>query len=68
MATITRGHAPRHFGVASWFTRLADELRRARLERQTYAQLSDLTDRELDDLGLNRASLRDVARRAADAH
>jgi len=67
MATIARGHAPQHFAVASWFTRLADDLRRARLERQTYAELSELSDRELDDLGLTRANLRDAARRAVAA-
>ena len=65
MATVARGHAPQHFVVAHWFARTLEDLRRARLERQTYAELSELSDRELDDLGLTRATLREAARRAA---
>ncbi|MEE4117924.1 MAG: DUF1127 domain-containing protein [Paracoccaceae bacterium] len=68
MATIARGHTPQHFAVAGWFARTLDELRRARLERQTYAELSALSDRELDDLGLTRATLREAARSAVEAY
>jgi uncharacterized protein YjiS (DUF1127 family) len=66
MATILREHDARHFAVAGWFARAIEDLRRARLERRTYAELSELSDRELDDLGLNRATLREAARRAVD--
>lgn len=68
MATIARGHAPQHFGIAGWLARTLDDLHRARLERQTYAELSELSDRELDDLGLTRATLREAARRAVEAY
>jgi uncharacterized protein YjiS (DUF1127 family) len=65
MATVIRGHAPQSLAVVGWFSRMLEDLRRARLERQTFAELSELTDRELDDLGLTRANLREAARRAA---
>ncbi len=39
--------------------------RRYRLERRTYRELDALSDRELEDLGLNRAMLRSIAREAA---
>jgi uncharacterized protein YjiS (DUF1127 family) len=68
MATIARAHGAQHFAVAGWFTRTLDDLRRARLERQTYAELSALSDRELDDLGLTRATLREAARRAVEVY
>jgi len=53
---------PAHSGFLAG---LVDGLRRRRLEWQTYSELSDLSDRELDDLGLSRSDLRVVARRAA---
>lgn len=64
MATLVRTPAHSHVAPAEWLARLRADLRRARLERQTYAELSELSDRELDDLGLTRATLREAARRA----
>ncbi len=46
--------------LASWFA----EQRRY---RRTLAELSTLTDRELDDIGLTRGDLEFVARRSARA-
>ncbi len=44
---------------------LGERIARHRLYRETLAELSMLTDRELSDLGLSSADLRDVARKAA---
>ncbi|MGH1576253.1 DUF1127 domain-containing protein [Planktotalea sp.] len=47
-----------------------DELRKARarrkLFRQTYSELAGLSDRDLRDLGLHRASLKRIAMEAAN--
>jgi uncharacterized protein YjiS (DUF1127 family) len=65
MATITHGHAPASSSTpGGWFSGLLSDFRRWRLERQTFAALSDLSDRELEDLGIKRWQLREVARRA----
>ena len=45
--------------------RLVDNYRAWRRYRQTYGELSRLTDRELDDLGLSRYDLRAVSRNSA---
>ena len=39
--------------------------KRARLERQTVRELSALSNRDLDDLGINRSMIKSVARQAA---
>ena len=44
---------------------LADRVIRFRLYRETLNELASLTDRELEDLGLHRANLPEVARTAA---
>jgi len=44
-----------------------DLIERRRVYAQTVAELSGLTDRDLSDLGLSRASIGDVAREAAYA-
>ena len=64
MATLVRTPAHSHVAPAEWLARLRAHLRRAPLERQTYPELSELSDRELDDLRLTRAPLREAARRA----
>ena len=43
----------------------AEAWARYRTYRETLDQLQELTDRELDDLGLSRWSLKDVARQSA---
>ena len=44
---------------------LTKRLDRYRLYRKTLAELSTLSDREMNDLGIDRFSLRDIARQAA---
>jgi uncharacterized protein YjiS (DUF1127 family) len=44
---------------------LSQRLARYRLYRRTLAELSVLSDRDCDDLGLDRYSLREVARQTA---
>ncbi len=44
---------------------LTKRLDRYRLYRTTLAELATLSDRECDDLGIDRYSLREVARQAA---
>lgn len=47
------------------FSTLGAALARRRVYARTLAELSDLTDRELADLGISRLSICDVAREAA---
>ena len=49
----------------SLFGRLVTWLREQRRYRRTVNELSALSDRELDDIGLRRADIEDVARRSA---
>jgi uncharacterized protein YjiS (DUF1127 family) len=68
MAFITGNAAP-SFGFAQRFSGLVDRIREARKARevylQTYQELSALTDRDLADLGISRASIASIAREAA---
>ena len=48
-------------GIAGWLSHAAREMQRRRMVRITYAELSALSDRELDDMGLSRADLRRVS-------
>lgn len=65
MAMITHGHVPAPASTSGgWFAGAVAEFRRWRMERQTFDALSELSDRELDDLGIKRWQLRQVARRA----
>jgi len=50
--------------IAIYFKDLAFSANQFRLYKKTYNELSDLTDRDLADLGLTRASLRSVAHEA----
>ncbi|MEM7723266.1 MAG: DUF1127 domain-containing protein [Pseudomonadota bacterium] len=47
------------------FSGLGEAYTQWRVYRRTLAELQDLSDRELDDLGLNRATLRSAAYVAA---
>lgn len=49
----------------SFLADLADRRARAKVYRATYNELSALTDRELNDLGLSRSGIRAVAYEAA---
>jgi uncharacterized protein YjiS (DUF1127 family) len=68
MAYITGNAAPA-FGFGQRFTAFVERARQARkareIYRQTYEELSVLTDRDLADLGISRISIPDVAREAA---
>lgn len=68
MAFITGSAAP-SLGLARRVADFADRLRQARkareVYRQTFDELSVLSDRDLADLGIARASIADVAREAA---
>jgi uncharacterized protein YjiS (DUF1127 family) len=65
MATITQGRVQTPASTSGgWLAALLSDFRRWRMERQTMDALSNLSDRELDDLGIRRSQLREVARRA----
>jgi uncharacterized protein YjiS (DUF1127 family) len=68
MAYVTGNAAP-SFGFGQRIGALMDRMRDARkareIYRQTYEELSALSDRELADLGISRISIPDVAREAA---
>ncbi|MEP4038056.1 DUF1127 domain-containing protein [Pseudophaeobacter sp.] len=49
----------------AWIDELSTKFTRYRLYRQTYNELSELTGRELADLGLNRSMIKRVAYQAA---
>lgn len=69
MAFITGSAAP-SLGLVQRFSGFLDRIREARKARevylQTYNELSVLSDRDLADLGISRASIRSVAREAAE--
>lgn len=68
MAYITSNSAA-GFGFGQRFAAFMERARQARkareIYRQTYEELSALTDRDLADLGIARMSIREVAREAA---
>ena len=50
---------------AAFFKVGKDATQRRRVYNQTVAELTNLSDRDLADLGLMRANIRDIAREAA---
>ena len=48
-------------GIANWFKNLNAELQRRRNIKQTIKQLSNLTTRELDDIGISRGEIWHIA-------
>ena len=48
-------------GLANWFKNLNQKLKQRRLERQTYNELSSLSDRDLQDLGISRTDIRSIS-------
>ncbi len=51
-------------GIGGWIARIRKSMADYRIYRQTMEELQSLSDRELNDLGLSRTVLRDVARQA----
>ncbi len=51
-------------GLGGWIARIRRSMADYRLYRRTMEELESLSDRELNDLGLSRLVLRDVARQA----
>lgn len=51
--------------IAAVVARLTQRIERARAYHRTYSELLMMSDRELADIDLSRADLRDVAREAA---
>ena len=66
MAHIAEGAGLRPAHSTGWLSGLRAGLRRRLLERRTRNDLMALSDRELDDLGLTRGQIPEVARRAAE--
>ena len=48
-------------GIANWFKNLNQKLHQRRLARQTYNELSRLSDWELRDLGIGRSDIRSIS-------
>ena len=48
-------------GLANWFKNLANELQRRRNIRQTIKALSELSNRELNDIGIARGDIWHIA-------
>lgn len=69
MAYATEINSNAHSGLGNRLTALVAEFRarsaRRRIYRQTFRELSALTNRELADLGLSRSEIRRVAYQAA---
>ena len=49
-------------GVANWFKNLSNKIQAKRLERKTYLELSRLSTRELNDMGIGRSDIPSIAR------
>ena len=68
--TIANDIQRSEFGTARRFWALIANLREQRQMRRdyrrTYAELSRLTDHDLYDLGIDRGSIREIARQAAN--
>lgn len=68
MAYVT-AYRPEKSGVAARIGDLIETIRKRRhqhrIERTTFNELSQLTDRDLADLGIHRSQIREIARDAA---
>ena len=53
-------------GLANWFKKLATQYKRYRLAQITIKELSRLSDRELNDMGLARGDIYSVAYGTSD--
>lgn len=61
---ITHDTSIRSGGNGGWIARIRKSMAEYRLYRKTLDELESLSDRELNDLGLSRSVLGDVARQA----
>lgn len=61
----TQAHHGFSAGLSDFVAHVRETLARRRLYRQTVAELSQLSDRELADLRLTRSAIPSVAREAA---
>ena len=52
--------------LAEWFKKIARELEQARAVRSTIKELSKLTDRELNDIGISRGDIYAIAHEDTD--
>ncbi|MGY6695291.1 MAG: DUF1127 domain-containing protein [Roseinatronobacter sp.] len=52
-------------GFSNLLVRLSDAMHRRRVYKRTYAELSQLSTRELDDLGISRSMISRLAYEAA---
>lgn len=62
MTTITRNQTKRSFGL---FSDMSKRLNNYRVYSTTRNELNSLSDRELNDLGIHRSSIRSIAYQAA---
>ena len=53
-------------GTANWFKKLAADIERARRVRETIKELSKLSNRELNDIGIARGDIWAIAHEDAD--
>ncbi len=68
MAIATEAHAVEAGAfnrIAGIFHAVVTTVQKRRVYRLTLSELSKLSDRELDDLGISRGNLHTIARRAA---
>lgn len=68
MALMTTVHLPQDGGLfsalATFFATLAEKRARFAEYRQILNELGGMTDRDLDDVGISRLSIRDIAYQA----
>ncbi len=61
VANHTSVAAPKASGLSVVFAKAAERFRQYRVMRVTYNELNQLSDRELNDLGLSRSMIRRLA-------
>jgi uncharacterized protein YjiS (DUF1127 family) len=61
MTTNVAGFSGLNASVARWFADVKDGAQKRALYERTVRELSELSTQELEDLGLNRYSIQDVA-------
>lgn len=64
-ATFTQGHASFGARLTALFTRIKAARARATEYQRTYSELQRLTNRELDDIGVRRCDIADIAQKHA---
>ncbi|WP_282153875.1 DUF1127 domain-containing protein [Ruegeria atlantica] len=64
-ATLTHGSFNLNARIANLIERVKENHARANEYNRTYAELQRLTNRELDDIGIRRCDIADIAREHA---